>query len=381
MEMMRKTQKMAVIAMSLLFILGAWLPAEEFKPRFQFGLTSLRIAALGARFGIKDIEILPGAPSAAEAWLFGGYLSDSYWRDADGRRLDPSDAGFSDRAYFGTWQGRSCVGLNLGILYSPEREKNSLSLDAYYIMNLRKNIDNGAYLFSGAEPNRSGFWENSFFLGLNFDLVGEDKGWALLKGLYSSLSAEWAPGWEWNRIYGETDYLRLDGTLLGYLPLASSDSFCCYLADRFIADALFGQAIPYDQRYAANVGPYAYGSQLPGMGWAVRGIEAGRFDSNLKLINNFDVRFTFPSLFGRVCVPEIAAMFDMAACDDRDYRLRTGREGLYTAGLGLYLHFTIKKLFGIENIPFMAGYAACYDISEDCFSLLNFSIGSRYGSF
>jgi hypothetical protein len=381
MERKQKNAKKAALAMSFLLLVGASLPAQEFKPRFLFAPTSLGIAALGVRIGVQNLEILPGAPSIAEAWLYGGYLPSSYWRDAEGGRLDPGDAGFKGRTSFWTWQARLSVGLNLGLLYSDEREKNALSLDAYYNMRFRKNIDNGAFIFYSTEANRAGFWENSFFLGINIDLTKADDDKALMHGLRSSVSAEWAPGWDWNRTFGQADYVRLDGSFQGYLPIVSSGAFCCCVADRFIADGLFGSAIPYDQRCVANVGPYAYGAQLSATGWAVRGIAAGRFDSNLKLINNIDVRFTFPSLFGRVCIPEIAPFFDMAACDDLDNRPRFGKDGIYTTGIGAYLHFTIKELFGLKDIPILAGYTACYDITEDRFSLLNFSIGSRYGSF
>jgi hypothetical protein len=343
-----------------------------------FSLTEMNLFSLGVMTGVDGIEIAPGVPSALLADLAGGYLMDAYWRDASGNRLSPESPGFPDRAAFWTWQARARLGASIGLLRSESLGKNVLSLDTFYKSDYRSNGNNGAFLFQGSEANRYGSWENSFFSALSLDLVEVDSRAATMRGPTCTLSAEWAPDWDWNRVFGRASYARLSLNGSVYVPLVAQGPVRLYLGERLAADALFGDEIPFDQLNRMAIGTIAWLVSYPGTGYALRGVEAGRLDSRLKIVNNLDLRLTLPDLFGRLCVPEIFVFFDAAAYGDPGYSLNYGASGLYSAGLGLYLHLIVKKFFGLDELPLLAGYAIAYCISEDRFMFSNFCLGSRY---
>ncbi len=367
-----------IFAIIAAIIFSGTSPADEIKVKPLFGICETNILSFGVMGGVDGMEIVPGASSMAFLSLGGGYLQSASWRDAEDERLSPRDDGFMDKSVFWTWQARARLGMNLGILRSAALKRNILSLDLFYKSDFQKNVDNGAFIFQGSEANRLGFWENSFFAALNYDNVAFDQDTALKSGLAGNASIEWAPGWDWNQVFGRSDYGRVSANLSAYMPLLKSRQACIYLGERLVGDALFGSEIPYDRRILMNVGPVAWLISYPGTGYILRGVEPGRFDAKLKLVNNFDIRLTLPGIFGRVCIPEIVAFFDVGFWDDAAIQSPSGLDNALSTGLGLFLNFTIPQLFGAQDVPILCGYVAGYNIRDEHFLLTNFSLGSRY---
>lgn len=376
---MKHTQRALTILISLC-LFSIPLGAQDSSPKPVFGMSEINIFSLGLYGGLGNLKLIGQAPSRLILGLAGGYLKDYYTQGADGQEIDPDSPDFSKLRGFYCWQARARLGFDLGILASPDDKEAMLKAELYLKSDFQANLGQGAdtpsYIFSSDDPNRLGFLANSVYLGLRLSDVDFDQKRFVINGQEGSISAEWFPRGMLNSEFGSCDFLRLNANIWAYRPIYQANGLCVYLADRFIADALFGQDVPY---YAlTKTGGWALEPYPYAMDGCIRGIDKGRYESKLKIINSFDVRLTLPEIFGPLCVPELMAYFDTAALDRGDYQLRYGGSGLYCAGAGLYFNFTIPKLLFFKDFPVVFAYAPSYNFSESRFSWLNFGFLSRY---
>lgn len=83
-----------------------------------------------------------------------------------------------------------------------------------------------------------------------------------------------------------------------------------------------------------------------GLGYYVRGFEKWTYDTQLKIVNNIDLRANLPAIYFKNLVPGIVAYFDAGFY--RGYFADPGilKQGfLCSTGVGIYLDF-----FGVEYL-------------------------------
>lgn len=344
---------------------------KSMEPSMTFGLSGLGLANVELFGGFKGLEIIPGVESRFLLYTGGGYYGDSYWRDAAGTKL-PYD---SKDAMFNKWAVNARLGLELGILYSGWVKRNSLTANFFvktlYNNNIKKDGKNESIFASGV-PGAEGFWKSSLFTGLDFNLVSYDRFTQSYYGAGIKGSVEWTPGLAFNRLYGEADYYRLNTELKGFLPLWRNSTSAFYIADRFTADYLGGGLIPsYAQRTLGGL------YQEFGAGGFIRGIPVGSNDADVKLLNNFELRMTFPTFIGYVLIPELFTFFDTGLVDNKDYKLKAIGDALYTLGGGLKTHL-YYSIPGIIDLKLTLGYYVTYDVRNRRWNFLNFIIGTNH---
>ncbi len=364
-----KLKKWCILVLLLFVSLIAAAEEESdsgIKP--DFGLAGFGFFNAGGYAGITGFDIVPGVDSSIRLYLFGGRYGDGYFRDTDGNQRVDESLGFSSSP-LSYWRISGMAGLDLGILYSDELEKNWLYSQFYLVSDCHWHDKDPLYpsvLSQTNLPDRNGFWINSLFFSLVLDRVNSDNLRKISSGIGAELSLEWTPSFLFNQVYGDADFLRLNGKFTAYIPVLAHDAVSIYFAERAIYDYLAGDSInSYSQRTTGGF------SKEPAMGGGIRGVLDFRFDANIKMLNNLDVRITFPSLFGYAVVPELFAFFDMGLMDDIDYQLCPPEEGLYTAGAGIYIDLYIF------NFRFDVGYYFSYSFTEDYWYMFNYEIGSH----
>jgi hypothetical protein len=229
----------------------------------------------------------------------------------------------------------------------------------------RRNIDSDAVIFSSSAIDRYGYWENSLFGGLVYDHMTSDQASRTKDGILAQGSLEWAPSFLANSILGDADWWRANGQVQFFWRPVKTKSVALYVGDKVSADYIGGSSIPsHVQRQIG--GFYTY---TKGLG--MRGIDAWRYDSNVKAINNMDFRLTFPSLFMKEIVPELLIYSDQGIVDNCDYFASGKATFLATAGAGIVFDLVI---FGI---PMDFGWHASYSFTEKHWNLFNLVIMSH----
>ncbi len=347
----------------------------DIKP--DFGLAKLGLFSLQLYGGLKGIEIIPGAQSRALLYAGGGYVGDAYYRDlltdnvlvaqSVGKNQFP-DSGFK------RWFAQGKIGLDLGILYNEDLEKNMLYSMIFVKTMYTKFMPgstsaNSPILYETDYPDRTGFFETSLYTGLYLDLVRYNTTIQTAHGVAGEVSLDWTPGLGLNKILGSAEYLRMNLTARGFYTFLESDKFGLYLAERVIADVLLGNEASISAFARRNIGAL---DVFGGAGGTVRGMEEGRYDSFVKLVNNLDLRFTMLPLFGSIVVPELFAFFDAGFVDNFDYAVNF-TDGLYSTGAGLFINLSLggATLFDI-------GYYVSYSITEKRLNLFNLSFSHHF---
>mgnify|MGYP000843948458 CR=1 FL=1 len=340
------------------------LSAQE----FTFGIGNFGMWYVEPFVGLKGISIIPGADSRVLLFPGVGWVGDAYYREIDNTVMfDPTGD------YLGSGFDKFIVngklGLDLGIAYDETLEKNWLYSYVFIKTTYQTNyarediLPNLSYTLY---PDKNGLWQNSMFLGVYLDKVRYDNNRQTASGIYAEISGEYAPSFFMNNMYGDSDFIRGNVTVKGFLPIVEGDSFSLYLGDRLVADILGGAKIP--SIAARQVGGF---TAYSGAGGAVRGIESGRYDSFVKIINNFDVRAPFLPLFNNLLVPEFFAFFDAALVDNLDYNLGAANQTLLTTGAGLALNLNLG------GFHFDVGVYLSYSILENQFKAFNLMLGAH----
>ena len=137
-------------------------------------------------------------------------------------------------------------------------------------------------------------------------------------GVAAELSAEWGPGFFFNTLIGDSDFLRFNLGVRAFLPLFDVapdrpvNLFCGYLADFFAVDYAVGFAAPVPLAIRQT-----FGGRNPqtGLGYAVRGVSWADYDTNLKAVNNLELRLELPALYIPDLVPGIIVFLDAGFYD------------------------------------------------------------------
>jgi hypothetical protein len=325
-------RKFGCLALVMLFgFAAAGLPALPEDLLFRW---DVRFWGGDVALGWKGWDIVPGVDTILWASVGGAWQNNFYFAGDD--ELAPP----LDTVSYGNWNADWRFGVAQGILFNPEQDRNLLELLLLY----RGKVHHYSYdnLVLAGLPEEDGLLQHSLTAGLLFDNTAEDKPSLNMRGLYSVLSAEFAPEWLGNDVLGLSDFWRLCLGVTGYLPVLDTPTVSIYLADRVLFDWIFGEdgMVP-----VSTLGASGALSKVPigsnprrALGGAMRGIYGGRFDGYVKLINNFDVRLHFPAwtLF-RTATPMLVAYFDAGVYDALTRSLRF--DPVYCAtglGAGLY---------------------------------------------
>lgn len=347
-------------------MLSAFSLQAESDVKPIFGVDSVDFIYVRMYGGLDGFEFIPGAKSRFMLYLGGGYISDSYQRDIYGERVTDPEFVFPGSGFHSIALD-SRLGLDLGIQYHNDLKKNWLYSRLYIMTDFQSYITDEtdpSTLSQTDFPDNDGYWETSLFTSLQLDLLDIDRSDETIKGISAEAALAWVPGIGMNSVSGDADYLRFDANWSGFIPLLKNKYASLYLGDRVMFDCLFGDKIP------AHAQRRMGGFKLEhATGGAVRGIDKDRFDGNLKLINNFDIRMTFPALIHPKIIPEIFAFFDMALVDNLDWVLCSFAEGIYTIGIGIFIN---SNLFGIA---LDAGWYVSWDFQEEHFNPLNIKLG------
>jgi hypothetical protein len=305
-----------------------------------------------AGIGYRGIKLLPNADTTIWAYLGGGYEWLTYYRDASGALLAPRDLApggpleGKDPGFVrieGAWR----LGIDQGLAWNERTKANLVEAFAFYRGRVDFNqIKEGQLLYDSALADRSGLLLNSIIGGLAYDDLLPDPHHKTWSGISAELSAEWGPRFFLNAFMGNSDFIRFNATFRWFLPLYDMkpdtpvNFFSVYLAERFSADYAVGLSEPVPLYIRQTFG--GRGDQVIGLGKAVRGVDEGSLDTNLKAVNSLEVRANLPAFMSPDIVPGIVVFWDLGAYDQAGESGFDGaaREGVVSsAGGGLFLDF------------------------------------------
>jgi len=256
----------------------------------------------------RGVTLASGLGTVFEEDFGAGYQQNVFFRNADGTPL----AGSDDNTFFPQLEIVSDTGIRQGIIWSASLDRNLAEAFAFYRLHFDRNFDtgNGAYIFASSFPDRVQILSNAALIGLDFDTTRMDSIHKTWDGFYAEASVALGPRSLLNGI-GDSSYARLNLTAYGFTTLLRSSTAdgrnltSIYLGDFATVDYAAGSSIPI---YVMQT----VGGRYPrnGVGDAVRGFEAGAYDTNLKAVNNLEVRVTGPALIWPNLVPGLYAFFD-----------------------------------------------------------------------
>jgi hypothetical protein len=190
------------------------------------------------------------------------------------------------------------AGLTQGFIKNPQNNGDLL----YGVLKYRGirewNVEDDSrnqILFNSIRNDKDGILVNSLITALIFDSTVENRASGNKKGIKSEISLERAPEWFFNDIVGKSDFIKYYGSFSFFLPLVDFSNKTgtavsgLYLADYAAADYVSGDYIPLIARQKI-------GSLNPsnGLGGRIRGFETRRFDGELKVANNLELRMNLP---------------------------------------------------------------------------------------
>ena len=329
--------------------LSGWAAGEGSPLVFDVGP---RLLGVDAGIGYRGIKLLPYADTTIWAYLGGGYEWLTYYRDpsgalvaprdlAPGGPLEGKDPGFA--RIEGAWR----LGIDQGLAWNERTKTNLVEAFAFYRGRVDSNrIKPGQLLYDSTLPDRSGLLLNSLIAGLAYDDLLADTHHKTWSGTSAELSAEWGPRFFLNTFMGDSDFVRFNATFRWFLPLYDMkpdepvNFFSVYLGERFSVDYAIGLAAPVPLYVRQTFG--GRGDQVIGLGKAVRGVDEGSLDTNLKAVNSLEVRANLPAFVNPDIVPGFVFFWDLGCYSQVGESGFTGSAGagvVSSAGGGLFLDF------------------------------------------
>lgn len=323
------------------------------KSPFSFSITGLRTYWLGivpTGLDLKlDYRIPPlvnGLDSIVEMTAGSGWEQETYYRNSNYTPVtDPNYAtdgpNGNNRSLYNRFQAISDIGFRQGIIFNPVQDRNLIEAFAFYRFHYDHYFPNGPgeYLFSSPFPDRNQILSNSVMGGFDYDTLQYDRVHKTYTGIYAETSVEWAPSFFFNSI-GKADFLRwnFNGKIFKTLYTSSNpggkNRFSIYAGDYFAADYATGASIPIYVQQTLGGRTLQFGLG----GDSVRGFEVGAWDTQLKIVNNLEIRATGPAILLPSIVPGVYAFFDSGYYNGY-YKdpLNTPGGFLASTGVGVYL--------------------------------------------
>lgn len=346
-----KQQTWLRAGLALIFGLGALLsawPADPTPPESPWTFDPiLRLIGADLGVGYRGLSLVPGNQTTFWVYAGGGYEGEHYYRDAAGNLLSPGQIASgggplanADPA-FNRIEAAWRLGMEQGFAWNPRTSTNLLEVFFFYRGRYDINRYPAGGLLSSAMnlADRDSSILNSLQLGLGYDdmltSLHRTRG-----GTSAEMTAEWGPPWLFNTIQGDSDFVRLNGTFTWFVPLFDAapqerlNVFSMYLGEYFSADyavGLNGTPVPLSVRQT-------FGGRIQdtGLGAQVRGVDKAAYDTNLKAVNNLEVRanllaIPMPDFVAGLVpfvVPGVLAYFDCGVYD------QVGEQGISSPSSG-----------------------------------------------
>jgi hypothetical protein len=318
-------------------------------------IVNFSIRNLGADVGLGWCGLTQDPNLDTVFWLIagGGYEWPAYFRTPV-NELYSGGGGFNPSIdpYYTKVNGRLDLGIAQGIL-SNERLKSSL-LEAFvfYKMRLDYSLDDplkNELILASGRVDAAGIFPNSLLFGLSYADLDKTDPHQTRRGLYAEASVEWGPEFLFNTFFGSADFVRLDFSAKGFLPLFNIDPqaelnlLSGYIGAFFAVDWSAGDDIPINIQQT-------FGGRSPrlGLGYAVRGYENARFDAPLKAVLNLELRLNGPQFtLIDVFTPGLAVFLD-AGYYNYLYYQESGF--LCSMGAGIFLNFWKLTSFSLYTV-------------------------------
>jgi len=315
---------------------------------FAFDI-GLRLFGADIGVGYKGFPIMPDADTTIWAYLGGGYQTEHFYRTSTGVLVAPSALAVGGSLAgqdptFSRAEGAWRLGIDQGAVWNPRTGTNLVSAFLFYRGRYDANLlQTGQLIEASTLPDKAGLLLNSIQVGFTYDNLLFDTRHKIRSGISGEISTEWGPGFLLNTLIGNSSFMRMNLTTRGFLPLfdvapgGASNLFSGYLGDFFAADYAFGFSQPVPLYIRQTFGGR---DQIVGLGGAVRGVDSGSFDTNLKAVNNLELRVNLPALFTPNLVPGLIVFLDAG------FYSQIGEAGvaapypsnfIASAGAGLYI--------------------------------------------
>ncbi len=305
----------------------------------------LRLIGADVGVGYRGFQLFPNVDTVLWSYLGGGYEWQEYYRTPSGALIGPGGLGSANPGYMRIeLLGR--VGIAQGIVWNDDTMRNLLEVFVFFNSRYDTNqIAPGQTLSDAMIDDRTGTFQNTLLGGLGLNGVHDDVDHKVRRGVSAELSAEWGPSWLFNTLIGSADFVRFNANTRIFLPFFDVapdrpvNLLSAYLAENLSVDYAIGIGAP-----VPLVIRQSFGGRRPqtGLGSAVRGVAWGSYDTNLKAVNNLELRVNLPALVIPDVVPGLIAFFDAGYYD------QLGEGGIVTpapagivasTGLGAYLDF------------------------------------------
>jgi hypothetical protein len=296
----------------------------------------LRLLGADLGVGYRGLSLVPGDQTTFWVYAGGGYEGEHYYRDALGRLLSPGEIGSGGTPgagqdpSFNRIEAAWRLGVDQGFAWNSRTSTNLV--EAFFFYRGRYDINQaGAGSLLAAPslallPDRDSSLLNTLQAGLGYDDLLTNKH-RVRDGVSIETSAEWGPPWLFNTIQGQSDFVRFNASFTWFVPLLDTDPerplnvFSVYLGEYFSVDYVIGlNGTPVPLYVRQNFGGR---NQDTALGAQVRGVDKGAYDTNLKAVNNLEVRANllaipmpgFISWLVPFVIPGVVAYFDCGFYD------------------------------------------------------------------
>jgi hypothetical protein len=309
---------------------------EDVRRYFAWGL-NLIPTGFDVTLGRYLAPWFSGVETILQVTIGGGYEGFGTFRDTERRpnqvKVDVADP--NGNLEFNSPNIQWQMGLRQGIAWDPAEERNLLEAFLYYRGRYDRYLKGRHYWGSSDseiaaieasheawqqayEANGGsdayGIFGNSLFTGLAYDALHFDRRSKAYDGTYAEASLEFSPYFP--SVLGASDFWRVNFTTKSFRtlyqarPEAPKNVFTIYAGSYFsvdYADARRQMPLYVMQTFG--------GTKLrEGLADSVRGFEKYSWDTQLKIVHNFDLRFNLPvicSIRGRDLLPGFVVYFDL----------------------------------------------------------------------
>jgi hypothetical protein len=338
------------LAVMLAVPCAGWAAGGEDPFVFDFN-----IRLLGADLGVgyRGIRLVPGVDTTIWTYLGGGYEWLTYYRDPSGVPASPGALAAGGalsglQPAFARIESAWALGIDQGLAWNPRIGTNLVEAFLFYRGRVDSNqVVSGQLLYASSLPDRTGVFLNTVLSGFGINNVLNDTRHKVRSGASAELSAEWGPRFFFNTLVGSSDFLRLNATLRWFFPVFDLapdrpvNLLSVYLGELASVDYATGFGAPVPLYIRQTFGG-RYPQQPVGLGLQVRGVDPGAYDTNLKAVNNLELRLNLPAIVLPDMVPGAVLYWDIGCYD------QVGEAGVpspppwgivTTTGVGLTLDF------------------------------------------
>jgi hypothetical protein len=293
----------------------------------------LRLLGLDLGVGYRGLSLLPGVQTTFWVYAGGGYEGEHYYRNPDGTLLAPGSIGPGQEPAYNRIEAAWRLGMEQGFVWNPRTSTNLFEAFFFYRGRYDLNQASATMLAQANIADRDSSILNTLQLGAAYDDLLTN-GHRVRNGVSAETTVEWGPSFFFNTIQGDADFIRFNGMASWFIPLydAAPDRphnlFSVYLGEYFTIDyamGLNGTPVPLYVRQT-----FGGRTQNTGVGSQVRGVDKAAFDTNLKALNNLEVRVNLPAIpmpdFIASLVPDIIP--GIIAYVDYGYYDQVGEPGI-----------------------------------------------------